>query len=153
VRQQLLLPDPVLTADALPCQGAGSLFEALNAGKTVVAVPNALLMHNHQASCCYMRFRVNTRASCHAAPRGPLISAPQCVYSVTGPALTPVTCSWSQQQLADSLAEAGYCFSCMPDGLAATLHGMDPGRLKPYQPGSPRRIAAAIDRLMGFGGT
>ena len=36
----------------LLCQGAGSLFEALNAGKTVVAVPNALLMHNHQVSCC-----------------------------------------------------------------------------------------------------
>jgi len=28
--------------------GAGSLFEALGAGKVVVAVPNALLMHNHQ---------------------------------------------------------------------------------------------------------
>ena len=29
--------------------GAGSLFEALAAGKAVVAVPNGLLMHNHQA--------------------------------------------------------------------------------------------------------
>lgn len=42
----------VLIGVPLPCQGAGSLFEALNAGKTVVAVPNALLMHNHQVSCC-----------------------------------------------------------------------------------------------------
>ena len=28
--------------------GAGSLFEALNAGKRVIAVPNSLLMVNHQ---------------------------------------------------------------------------------------------------------
>lgn len=58
-----------------------------------------------------------------------------------------------QQQLADSLAEAGYCFSCAPVGLAAALQGMDPGRLKSYEPGNPRRIAATIDRLMGFAGT
>lgn len=57
-----------------------------------------------------------------------------------------------QQQLADSLAEAGYCFSCAPAGLAATLQGMDPGRLKPYEPGDPRQIAGAIDQLMGFCG-
>ena len=62
-------------------------------------------------------------------------------------------CCQLQQQLADSLAEAGYCFSCMPAGLAATLQGMDPARLKPYEPGNPRRIAAAVDRLMGFAGT
>jgi hypothetical protein len=30
---------------------------------------------------------------------------------------------------------------------------MDPGRLKPYEPGDPRRIATTIDRLMGFAGT
>ena len=41
----------LLSSVLLLCQGAGSLFEALNAGKTVVAVPNALLMHNHQVSC------------------------------------------------------------------------------------------------------
>ncbi len=28
--------------------GAGSLFEALGARKAVIAVPNSLLMHNHQ---------------------------------------------------------------------------------------------------------
>lgn len=55
-----------------------------------------------------------------------------------------------QQELADQLAEAGHCFSCAPAGLAATLRAMDPRALKPYQPGSPRRIAAGIDRLMGF---
>lgn len=29
--------------------GAGSLFEALRMGKPLIAVPNAILMHNHQA--------------------------------------------------------------------------------------------------------
>lgn len=48
----LLVIVTVLSGMLLLCQGAGSLFEALNAGKTVVAVPNALLMHNHQVSCC-----------------------------------------------------------------------------------------------------
>ena len=35
-------------SEVLYAQGAGSLFEALGAGKAVIAVPNALLMHNHQ---------------------------------------------------------------------------------------------------------
>lgn len=29
--------------------GSGSLFEALRMGKPLIAVPNAILMHNHQA--------------------------------------------------------------------------------------------------------
>lgn len=55
-----------------------------------------------------------------------------------------------QKELADQLAAAGYCFACSPDGLAATLRGLDASALEPYQPGSPAGIAAGIDRVMGF---
>ncbi len=40
--------------------GSGSLFEALRMGKPLVAVPNAILMHNHQTElvcmCCFVEF-------------------------------------------------------------------------------------------------
>jgi hypothetical protein len=69
----LLATVPVLNGVPLPCQGAGSLFEALNGGKTVVAVPNALLMHNHQVSCCCV--------SLHACAIATSITTPVCQSS------------------------------------------------------------------------
>ena len=45
--------------------GAGSLFEALAAGKAVVAVPNALLMHNHQVPRAAPPLRTSTARTAH----------------------------------------------------------------------------------------
>lgn len=145
-------------------QGAGSLFEALGAGKTVVAVPNASLMHNHQvrALCalnvlhvgcevCAAEYCYDCRRGC--AGRCCCSDASWCKESRFAPDLPQPWLLPLQQELADQLAAAGYCFSCAPAGLAAKLQGMDPARLNPYEPGSPRRIAAAVDAVMGFAGS
>jgi len=47
--------------------GAGSLFEALAAGKKVVAVPNSLLMHNHQAELAEHLAAMGCCAACEPA--------------------------------------------------------------------------------------
>lgn len=49
---------------------------------------------------------------------------------------------------AEHMEEMGHCFSATPATLAAVLRRFDPAALKPYQPGDPRGIAQAIEKLM-----
>ncbi len=55
-----------------------------------------------------------------------------------------------QAELARQLAAMGCCATCEPGVLAATVRGLDPGKLVTWCRGGPAGVAAAIDRVMGF---
>lgn len=111
--------------------GSGSIFEALRAHKPLIAVPNPILMHNHQVEI----------------PLPPL-SLERLEEPPRRTPFPPHRCK--QAELAEHLAHEGYLSSCSPDDLAQAIARMDAAKLQPYEPGNPAGIVGAIHQVVGI---
>lgn len=56
-----------------------------------------------------------------------------------------------QMELAEELANNGYCLFCYPETLQETLSKMELSQLKPYSPGQPRILAEYLDSVIRVG--
>lgn len=56
-----------------------------------------------------------------------------------------------QIELAEELANNGYCFFCYPETLQETIAKLDLSQLKLYSPGQPRLLAEYLDSVIKVG--
>jgi hypothetical protein len=133
--------------------GSGSIFESLTAGKTLIVVPNPLLMDNHQ-----------TELGNHLKALGVLVGGGGggCGGGVELKGSCLLVCGWGFQalplqpllhRLSSSLVTTR---SVQPPQevsdareLAAAVTKLDGGALKPFVRGDASGIVAAIDALTG----